>query len=276
MSKKIILNSKNYDSATQTFTYIFPFEQDFTNYELGVTTFSMFNSWYNISSTIGNNRVTISYPDLSGNYISFNITLPDGFYDTISFSSYIQSQMFLNNFYYTNNEGLIVYLLELAVNSVEYKNYINFYKMNSKTINGRTYDNTNDYFCKISFSNGLGALFGFMDNIFYGPGKKVLSVDNAISLASIIVPQINPFNALILLCDRVEQIGLCNPSNYLYSTALNSAYGSLIEPNKCDVIYTRCRPGFTKSISINIVDNNFNKLSILDNNTLIILCFRHI
>lgn len=277
MSKKIILNSKNY-IGNGMFTYNFPFQQDFTDDEVAITSFNMFNSFYNISSTIGNNILTISYPNATTNaLISISTTIPDGFYDTSSFNTYLQSVMYSNGLYYINAvSGNVVYFISMVVLSTEYKNSITLYKLNSNTlVNGQIYGTGKDYFLNISFNSNLGELFGFSSNVVYGPTVLLTTTSSTSQVVkSNLVPQINPFNSIIITCSLVDQLGLSNPSDYLYSCSLNASYGSMMQPKKLENIYTRCRAGSCRSISLQFYDNNFNRLQILDNNTMIILTFR--
>ena len=277
MSKKIILTSKNYDSVNKNFKYVFPFEQDFTDYEVGVTQFNMFNAWFNISSAIGNNKIYIGVPNSNGTtYTDVSGTIPDGFYDTYSFNLYLQSLMYDNNLYFRSGTGTVTYYMSLDLLATEYKNSVTLYKLTGVTLeNGTSYSGSRDIYLNIQFSSKLGELFGFSSNVRYGPTVfSSSSSTTEIVTKSNLTPQINPFNSIIILCDIVNQQGFSNPSDYLYSCALSSAYGSMLQPKKVENVYVRCISGVAKSITLNLVDNYFNKLEVLDNNTMIILTFR--
>lgn len=277
MSRKIILTAKNYNSSTGTFTYVFPFTQDFGEDDtLAITQFNMFNSFYNISKTIGNNKIYIGVPNADGStYTQLTGTIPDGFYDTASFNIYLQSLMYDNNLYFKSN-GVVTYYLSLDLLATEYKNQITLYKLSGVTLqSGTTYSSIKDIYFNVSFSSGLGELFGFSSNVTYGPtsSPSITSLTTKITKSNL-TPQINPFNSIIVVCDLVQQVGLCDPINYLFSCALNVDYGSMIEPKKLENVYMKCKIGSAKSITLTILDNGFNLLKILDNNTMIVLTFK--
>lgn len=279
MSKKIILTSKNYDSINKNFTYVFPFPQDFTDYEMCVSQFNMFNSWFNISSAIGNNTIRIGVPNANGSsYIDIIGTIPDGFYDSYSFNLYLQSLMYDNGLYYSTGIGTVTYFLSLDLLATEYKNSVTLYKVSGFTLqNGTSYSSNRDIYLNVQFSSKLGELYGFTSNLRYGPTSYSSSSSTSkIIIKSNLTPQVNPFNSIIVLCDVVNQLGFANPSDYLYSCALSSAYGSMLQAKKVENVYVKCINRVAKSITLNLVDNYFNKLEVLDNNSMIILTFRKI
>ena len=276
MSRKIILTAKNYDSAKSQFIYTFPIEQNFDDEEVAVTQFNMFNSFYNISKAIGNNTITIGVPNASGtSYTYITSTVPDGFYDTNSFNIFLQSIMYDNNLYYKLN-GIVTYYLSLDLLATQYKNALSFYNLSGVTLqSGVVYSSTKNIYLNFNFGM-MGPLFGFSTNTSYGPAVTTISSSTAgtIITKSNLVPQINPFNSLIVTCSLINNIGLCDPPDYLFSCALSSEYGGMLEVKKLENVYMKCSRGFFKTVTLTIYDNNFNKLSILDNNSLFVLTFR--
>ena len=275
MSKKIILTSKHYNATKNQFIYEFPMEQNFEDYELALTQFNLFNSFYNISKSIGNNILIIGVPNATGTiYTDLTLTVPDGFYDTNSFNTYLQSVMYENNLYNSPSSSTVIYYLSLNLLATEYKNSMSFYKLSGVTLqNGITYSTIKDVYLNIRFSAAMGELFGFTSTITYGVTTTNLTSLMLTTIKSNLVPQVNPFTSLIITCDLINIVGSTIP-DYLYSVSLNSAYGSMIDPKKIESIYMQCSRGYFKTMSLTIFDNYFNKLNILDNNSMFVLTFK--
>lgn len=76
----------------------FPYPQQFSRAEAALTELICFYSWYNISAAFGNNVFSYSVPTASG-YVSFNVTIPDGFYSIDELSDFFVQQQIINNTY---------------------------------------------------------------------------------------------------------------------------------------------------------------------------------
>lgn len=95
--------------------------------KLSIGSIKIPNSWYNISTRLGNNQLTIVAPFASGS-TSIAVTIPDGFYDIVSLNSYLQSIMVSNGLYLINNTtGQYVYFFDMALNLPRYRLQFNSY-----------------------------------------------------------------------------------------------------------------------------------------------------
>ena len=99
---QILLNSTNYNKATNSFIYNFNSDQPLKNHVIAMQSAVIYNQFYNISSALGNNTITVVYfPSGASAYVSKIIMIPDGFYDSpTTFSSWLQLTM-LNEKYCT-------------------------------------------------------------------------------------------------------------------------------------------------------------------------------
>ena len=87
MSFTLVLNSQNViGTGNNTYKYDF-IKGNFTipeDSEVMVANVQLPYSFYNITQAYNNNQFNFSFPIDGSNYTSFSITIPDGFYTTIS------------------------------------------------------------------------------------------------------------------------------------------------------------------------------------------------
>lgn len=147
--QSIILNSSNYVPGTNNkFSYRFPTSGGvtFNNAKIGLQSLSIFNSTFNITSTIGNNKFSIGWTANWTGWISnsqtnitpttrwFNCLIPDGYYTVASLNYFIQSQFIKNNLYMiptatTNSSTINLYFLEAIQNPTAYALQLNTFAL---------------------------------------------------------------------------------------------------------------------------------------------------
>lgn len=273
-ASQIILNSSNYNESSNSFIHKFLVPQEFDNRtELGLSSINVFNSFYNISSKLGNNKVTLYMPSGSSDYISTVHTITDGFYDTSSFNLLLNKICYDNGFYTIPSTGKVTYYLNLSVSAAQYANTITTYAIPIGTEpapSGSWLVNTGTQrTMKIAFSEGLGVLFGFKETTPYGASNS-----DVYSINSDTVPKINPASSLILTCSMIKNRGIAMPSNFLYSLGINASFGSLIVNPSHELIYNSVIKGQVTELEIKIYDENMNRVELLDNNILIVLSLK--
>ena len=100
--RTIIINSSDYvvGSGNQ-YTYNFPstVKLDATN-SIGVASCSIYNSTFNITSTLGNNTFTFVWNAAATT--SFTFTIPNSYMSITDLNFFLQQQMITNNLYVTN------------------------------------------------------------------------------------------------------------------------------------------------------------------------------
>ena len=271
--KSIILNSSNWNSSYNAFVYSFPISTKIVKSSVGLASISFYNSFFNVSSSYGNNTISINY---SGT--NYNWTLPSGYYSMSDLNYFLQSQMIANNLYMINSSGQYVYFLEIVANSVLYSGQINVYPVpNSSTAttlsytlpSGGSYGTNN---CpSITISTAFGNLIGFASGT-YGGGVSTLTT--ATQYLSSKCPIISLVNSLILTTNLINNIGFSNPTNVLCSVPLLNGFGSLCTQSGQEVIYQRCSDNHFSSISVQVLDQNLNVLTPFDNEFTIILALR--
>ena len=93
--------------------------------KLSLYSFSMYNSFYNISaSQYGNTNITFTWFDGT----IYNWTIPDGYYSLSDLNLWLQQQFILNKLYCVNsNNSQNIYFTVFQTNSVLYKAQIDVF-----------------------------------------------------------------------------------------------------------------------------------------------------
>ena len=61
-TSQILINSNNYDKASNSFIYNFNSDQLLNNHVIGMQQCIIYNQFYNISSALGNNKIRVDFP----------------------------------------------------------------------------------------------------------------------------------------------------------------------------------------------------------------------
>lgn len=88
----------------------------------------MYYSWYNITSSNGNNSFQVIWP-IGAETSTFSITIPNGFYSITDLNSYLQQYYITNGLYLINSSGQYVYYAEFLTNSNYYSVQFNAYSV---------------------------------------------------------------------------------------------------------------------------------------------------
>lgn len=116
--RTIVLNTLNIvpDGNNNSLVYKFPNSVLFKNTYVAVQSVSMYYSWYNISSALGNNILQFYFPNTSGVMTLQTVTFPDGLYEVKDLDAYFQYFCLQNGFYYTTTGGDNVFFMTITVN----------------------------------------------------------------------------------------------------------------------------------------------------------------
>ena len=70
MSQNIVINSSHWDASQKKFIYKLRFPQTYSNKQIGLSSVSMYNQFFNVSASNGNNTVSIKWVnDITYTYI---------------------------------------------------------------------------------------------------------------------------------------------------------------------------------------------------------------
>jgi hypothetical protein len=120
------MNSSNLvqDGQNNKLIYRFPNSVVFKDNSIAVSSVSMYYSWFNISSALGNNTFTYSWTS-GTTTTTYNVVIPDGLYEIAQLNSYFQFVMISNDTYLIDSSGKYVYYAELILNPTRYAVQLN-------------------------------------------------------------------------------------------------------------------------------------------------------
>lgn len=113
VTKKDIVSS----SGNNVFKYDFRNSVDLRNKEIALSSITLYYSWFNITSDIGNNTFTYTWR-VNTTETPYTITLPDGLYTPSDINAYMQKTFIANGHYIINSTtGDYVYYAEFIHNN---------------------------------------------------------------------------------------------------------------------------------------------------------------
>jgi hypothetical protein len=177
MVATIVLNQNNLlaNGQNNTFVYNYPSSVAFPHHEVAVQSISMFYSWANISSVLGNNTFTLYFPVNAAGIASsgaaqlntYVIPIPDGQYEVTDLNALIQFYCVKNGLYLINASGQNVYFVEMLINATRYAVQMNTFPLPSVT--------------NFTYSAGTGIWTGTAGTPYAGWTTPIASVSGGIS-----------------------------------------------------------------------------------------------
>lgn len=286
--KTLVINNTNSQPVrtssgldNSNFVYNFPINAEFKNCEIAVSSLSVYYSWVNISSALGNN--TFSYVWYSGaipTATTISITLPDGFYQVSDINSYIQGVCISNGHYLITATGQNVYFIELVENSTYYAVQMNLYQLPTAaqaaalgyTAPGAWpgYVTANITPQLIIPATNIRNLLGFNNGTYPSPTQAT-----TYSKVSDFVPQVSPVQSALISCSLVSNPYSPPPNNIIFSFApSNVTYGSIIQPAISNLIWNQVLDGYYTNFRIQFLDQSYNPLLLKDTNLVLVLSIR--
>lgn len=270
---QILLNSNNYDKVSNSFTYTFNSDQTFNNHVIGIQQCVLYNQFYNISSAIGNNKITVEFPSGSSSYVSTTYTIPDGYYDSAeTFSTWLQSKLLASKYCTFPTTTTTKYFIEMGTTTTQYAFYLTLYPVSTSDTppSGATWTKLTGAARtpRITFGS-LGTVWGYDKTTVYGTGLSIQTTIN-----SPITPQIRDSTTIIFTANVCNNGGLSFPSDFLYSLRISGALGAAMRNQNQEVIYQKIPPASYRQIIIKLYDQNMKPLTILDSNVMFLLLLR--
>ena len=265
MGRDIIsLNTTNY-VGNNVYRVKFPKTVQFKKGDkLSLYSFSMYNSFYNISSSQYQNTFTW----FNGTIYNWNI--PDGYYSVSDLNIWLQQQFILNKLYCVNsNNSQNIYFVVFQTNSVVYKTEIDVYYMPSATNASSygykiptgatwTFPSTNTM-VTITINKNLQTYFGITNLLTFG----IISPAQNMHYLSNVCPIVSPIFSIYIGCNLIlsdfNQIG-----NLMSQFAINATYGNLISYNSTIDSQIDIKEGIYNELLITLWDQNNNPLIFID------------
>lgn len=272
----VIISQSHFDtSSTNRFVYRFPSNMKFNKGQtISLQSMSFNNTFYNIESNRNNNQFSIIFNTDSS--VKYDFIIPDGYYTITILNDFIHKECKINNLYYIDQNGNTIFLIELRQHPTSNQYILNllplpsnekalqlkYKKPQNATWNFPDVDKTIQF---VVSTQSFGLLIGFEDKIYPETieNKKV-------KFLSSFTPKTTIINNLILTCNLLSSI-YYNPINIFTTIPITSKFGNFQSYCCYCPIQNTIIEGYYNTIVIEILDQNFNKITLHDNDILITL-----
>lgn len=298
MSQALILfRSTNFDGKNKLI-YQIPSGITLKNKEIALQSFSFYNSFFNISSAIGNNKVTLSFPVFSATaadtYVmtNFTWTIDDGFYSFTDLQFALQQFMISNRLcLYNQSTGKYMYFLSILQNTVQYSVQIQSYflpteaqatalgfsLLSGSTLRLNIATGTRIVAPRITFNEDFGKVIGYQASTIPSSVVNKLSAvydaNPAATTLSTRTPYLNPIDCILLRCNVANNVNSI-PNDLLSVTPISSSYGAITQYISPFPLYVPCSQITTNRIEVSMFDQLMNPITQRDAEITMVLSIR--
>lgn len=283
------------NSNNSVYRYQLPYVMHMSEYDqVSLQSINLYFSWVNISSDYNNNSFQYFWPNSSGNFVRYTITLADGYYSIADINEAFITFMTAKNHYLVNvSTGAKTFYAEIVTNSTSYASQIKTYVFPAASTIG-TSDNystsTHKYYYPYASTAStkwivttentpqvvINSTNTFRNILGFDAGTYPSTVQTSnYSVLSQNTPVVDKVSSVLVCCNLIHNI-YCNPSTLLYSfTSGNTNYGSQINVEPKFLTYDSVRKGDYSFIEVSFFDQDGNQLKIKDTNLLVVLSIRN-
>lgn len=277
--RTLVLNSNNVvnDGQNNKLVYNFPNSVKFDKSYLSVASVSMYYSWFNITSSYGNNTFTFSWT-VGGTTTPYTFTLPDGLYEVATINQYFQFFCIQNGWFLIAPSGQNVYFAEFVINESQYKVQINTFYVPTSLPAGYGFPAnfagypTATTSPTITISVGLGAILGFTTTASQTIGGLAggTAFATAQSKLSVSAPNLQP-NSSVLISSSMIDNPYTSPTSIIYSITPSVAVGEIIAEKPPSFMWNKLIDGVYNNLRITLLGTDLAPLKIQDGAITIIL-----
>lgn len=273
MSKKfsnILINTTHYVAASDSYVYRFNTKLDLSSAKVSAQSINLFNSTYNISSSLGNNAISIIWRG-----VTYNFTIPDGFYSYDDFNNYVRLQCIIHKLYMLTSTNDFVYFINVSPNASSYKCQFDFYTIPTSaqaSVLGYTIPvgatwtfPTTQITPQLQIPSGLLKYFGHASQQLFP-----LTPQNANTvISSTTYPQVNPTTSYVFLCNLINSSVSIEPT--VFTQVPLSGFGELMKITNNHDSAIDCSDGQYAHITIRLVSDDLSPLQRIDKDLSLIL-----
>ena len=291
--KTVILNSSNLvrDGQNNKLVYRFPNSVQFKNSQIALASCSIYYSWYNISSTLGNNTFSYNWINGAGVATTYTTTIPDGLYEISTLNQYLQFVFIKNGHYLVNSSGQNVYYAQFTVNPARYAIQIDTFLF--PTALPALWTNPaavpfppQSFNPIITLPAKINEIFGYtagfatdqnLNNAYVAPvGSQFISklANGTISYISTTAPNVQPNSSLLFSMSNVDN-PYASPTSVIYTLIPQVAAGEIINEKPPEFIWNRLIDGLYNELRITILGTDLNQIQINDPAMTIVLVIKN-
>lgn len=277
----ILFRSTNFDGKSKLI-YEVPSGISLKNKEISLQSFSFYNSFFNISAAIGNNKLTFAFPVFSAtvaetytmtNYV---MTIADGFYSFADLQFAIQQFMISAKLcLYNATTAKYMYFFHLLPNTVQYSVQLQTYYVPTASqaaglgfsllsgsplrLNISVAASPRIVAPRVTFNNDFGKVIGydgatFPSTVVFKNGANY-DANPAATNTSTKTPYINPIDCILLRCNVANNVNSI-PNDLLSVTPISSQYGAITQYTASYPLYVPCAQTTVTRIEITMCDQN--------------------
>lgn len=271
MAVNLLINKNNLIDRTTNSVYEYKFlNGNYTIKEgdvICISSAAIPYSIFNITSIYGNNKFDLTWT-VGVIPITFNITIPDGFYTVDTLNQFLELYMIQNGLYLIDSNASNVFYIKFLYNPTYYTVMLTFYEIPLSLPTSWTqppnfigYPSLAGVSPSITIlNNAFQQYIGFQAGTYGGTGNLAIN--------GTITPQGATVNTLIIRCNLVN-----NPvsaiSDILDSFSIDVSFGSNIIYSPSFEKWVKLFSGRYSSMLISIVDQDLNVVKLNDPNILI-------
>lgn len=287
-----------YNPQSGKIVYTLPSPMRFSDCEISLISSTYYNSFKNISATLGNNVISGHLPSgtTAGTLVAWSMTLADGFYSISDMNNALWNYFVLNGLYlYSSAANSNIYFAQIIVNPATYVVQLQTFLVPSaaqavtlgwtQPAGGAlvlSTSGTNYYAGDITITANLGLVLGIpggctttsWNQAAWSNQPGGANVNPILPYVGTLAPALNPVTSLIVRCNLVcARIG--NPVDMLCQIPLVSSYGAV---DQFQASYPTFAPVVTakySTIELSFMDQNLNTLYFFDPELTFTLQIKH-
>lgn len=291
----IVMNSTNIvqDGLNNKLIYKFPNSVMLKDKYIAVSSISMYYSWFNITSALGNNTFTFTW---TAGVITttYSVVIPDGLWEISAINNFIQFFCIANALYYTIG-GVNYYPFELLINVNRYAVQLNTYYIPTTAPVGATtpvgfpgfpttarnsivtfpghFNKTVGYPVNFSSAANSGGTTTFGAATASTNYASKDATTNTISYLSNIAPDIQPNSSIIFVLSNINN-PYTQPSGVIYSLNSSVGVGELITEKPPNFMWNKMIDGTYNELRLSFLSPTLQPIYINDPNMTILLTIR--
>lgn len=275
MSFPIIINSSNYIS-NNTYRVDLASTIDLSEFDVSVGQAYLYYSWYNISSSLNNNKFQITFPT-SGASVTTTITLDDGAYNITDLNNALQYWFISMGYYLINSvTGLYTYYGAFQISPTGYSvqfitNPLPTSLPTDYTSGGMTFPASSNQHAQLTIlsTNDFKDIIGYQA----GTNPTVPTNSGVQTQESTTPPNVSPISAIQMRLSCVYNPFSANSTLIHVFNSQGSSIGESINASPIQLQFVPCI-GSHKTITLQFYDQLGRVLDMLDRNIVIKLIFQ--
>ena len=235
------------------------------NHEVALNRLDLYHSWYNISTNFNNKQFAYIY-----NGTSYNVTMPDGFYDYTDIDYFMKQTMSDNGHYMLDQNGEAVYFVHLDKNTTYYGVTLSLDVITTPAGGSNPNSMVTGTTMQLVISNN-----GFQDIIGVNAGTYPIGPSlTKYAFNSSKVPILSPVTTIHCTLSCVS-----NPFNrftdQVYTFSPNKSYSSFLSYEPFQPVFYKAIDGSYTNLRLQFFDQSYRPLELIDKTSITaVLLFR--